>query len=112
MTVEWSQEAASTASRFLDDRAWLQAALEAADRLAGDPFPAEMFRWDDVLRLRAGRYRIFYAVDGRAGEDPARGPGRPLTGRHLKPRAPVQIPAELTHKVRALITGTSVPGTA
>jgi mRNA-degrading endonuclease RelE of RelBE toxin-antitoxin system len=23
-----------------------------------------MFRWGDVLRLRAGRYRIFYAVDG------------------------------------------------
>jgi len=64
VTVEWSQEAVSTASRFLDDRDGLQAALDAADSLAGDPFPAETFRWGDVLRLRAGRYRIFYAVDG------------------------------------------------
>lgn len=38
--------------------------LAALDALAADPYPAESFRWGEMLRLRAGRYRIMYAVEG------------------------------------------------
>ncbi len=32
--------------------------------LAEAPRPAESFRWGDILRLRVGRYRIMYVVEG------------------------------------------------
>jgi hypothetical protein len=38
--------------------------VAALDALATDPYPAESFRWGDMLRLRAGRYRIMYMVEG------------------------------------------------
>jgi mRNA-degrading endonuclease RelE of RelBE toxin-antitoxin system len=36
----------------------------AIDRLPGNPFPPEAFRWGEVLRLRVGPYRIMYTVEG------------------------------------------------
>jgi mRNA-degrading endonuclease RelE of RelBE toxin-antitoxin system len=38
--------------------------LAATDALANDPEPPEAFRWGDVMRLRAGRYRVMYLVEG------------------------------------------------
>ena len=32
--------------------------------LAKDPYPDESFRWGDMLRLRVGKYRIMYVVEG------------------------------------------------
>jgi mRNA-degrading endonuclease RelE of RelBE toxin-antitoxin system len=29
-----------------------------------DPYPAESFRWGGIFRLRVGRYRIMYVVEG------------------------------------------------
>jgi hypothetical protein len=64
MRVEWSPTAVTTASRFLDDAGGMRVLLAALDALAADPYPAESFRWGEMLRLRAGRYRIMYAVEG------------------------------------------------
>lgn len=64
MRVEWSPRAINTASRFLDDTGGMTAVVAALDALAGDPYPAESFRWGDMLRLRVGRYRIMYVVEG------------------------------------------------
>lgn len=64
MKVEWSPRAIDTASRFLDDTSGMTAVVAALDALAEDPYPAESFRWGDMLRLRVGRYRIMYVVEG------------------------------------------------
>lgn len=53
-----------TASRFLDDSAGMRMVAAALDALALDPYPAESFRWGAMLRLRVGRYRIMYVVEG------------------------------------------------
>ena len=64
MRVEWSPRAIDTAARFLDDTNGMMAVVAALDALAVDPYPAESFRWGDILRLRVGRYRIMYVVEG------------------------------------------------
>lgn len=62
--MEWSPRAVATASRFLDDAEGVRAVLGALDALAEDPYPAQSFRWGDMLRLRVGRYRIMYVIEG------------------------------------------------
>ena len=64
MKVEWSPRAINTASRFLDDTSGMTAVVTALDALARDPYPAESFRWGDMLRLRVDSYRIMYVVEG------------------------------------------------
>jgi mRNA-degrading endonuclease RelE of RelBE toxin-antitoxin system len=54
----------TTASRFLDDAEGMRAVVAALDALSGDPYPAQSFRWGQMLRLRVGRYRIMYVVEG------------------------------------------------
>lgn len=51
------------ASRFLDDAKGMAEVLAAIDALEGDPYPADAFRWGEVLRLRVGPYRVMYVVD-------------------------------------------------
>jgi hypothetical protein len=46
MRVEWSPRAITTAARFLDDTSDMTAVVAALDALAGDPYPAECFRWE------------------------------------------------------------------
>jgi len=41
----------------------MTAVVTALDTLASDPYPAESFRWGDMIRLRVGRYRIMYVVE-------------------------------------------------
>jgi mRNA-degrading endonuclease RelE of RelBE toxin-antitoxin system len=62
--VEWSPRAVTTASRFLEDTSGMRVVMTALDALAADPYPAESFRWGEMFRLRAGRYRIMYVVEG------------------------------------------------
>ena len=54
----------ATASRFLDDGAGMQAVVVALDALATDPYPAPSFPWGQMQRLRVGKYRIMYIVEG------------------------------------------------
>ncbi len=42
----------------------MTAVVAAVDALAADPYPAQSFRWGDMLRLRVGAYRIMYVVEG------------------------------------------------
>lgn len=63
MRVEWSPRAITTASRFLADTSGMTAVMTALDALTWDPYPAESFRWGDMIRLRVGRYRIMYVVE-------------------------------------------------
>jgi len=42
----------------------MRAVIAALDALPGDAYPAQSFRWGDMLRLRVGRYRIMYVVEG------------------------------------------------
>jgi mRNA-degrading endonuclease RelE of RelBE toxin-antitoxin system len=42
----------------------MTAVVAALDSLVQDPYPAESFRWGDMLRLRVGKYRIMYVVEG------------------------------------------------
>jgi hypothetical protein len=62
--VEWSPRGVTTASRFLEDGPGMSAVVAALDDLVKDPYPEESFRWGDMLRLRAGEYRIMYVVEG------------------------------------------------
>ena len=64
MRVEWSPRGVTTASRFLDDTEGMRAVVAALDALAGDPYPAQSFRGGEMLRLRVGKYRIMYVVEG------------------------------------------------
>ena len=64
MSLEWSPRAVTTASRFLDDAGGMKAVVAALDALAADPCPVESFRWGEMLRLRAGRYRVLYVIEG------------------------------------------------
>jgi mRNA-degrading endonuclease RelE of RelBE toxin-antitoxin system len=64
MKVEWSPRAVTTASRFLDDTGGMRAVVAALDALIVDPHPAESFRWGEMFRLRVGKYRIMYVVEG------------------------------------------------
>ena len=64
MRVEWSPRAVTTASRVLDDAEGMRAVVAALDALAGDPYPPQSFRWGEMLRLRVGKYRIMYVVEG------------------------------------------------
>lgn len=63
MRIEWSPDAVTLASRFLDDTVGMVELVAAIDALALDPYPAEAFRWGSVWRLRAGPYRVLYEVD-------------------------------------------------
>jgi mRNA-degrading endonuclease RelE of RelBE toxin-antitoxin system len=42
----------------------MTAVVAAVDGLETNPYPADSFRWGDMHRLRVGRYRIMYVVEG------------------------------------------------
>jgi mRNA-degrading endonuclease RelE of RelBE toxin-antitoxin system len=62
--IEWSARAIITASRFLADTSGMTAVVAAVDELEAEPSPADSFRWGDMHRLRVGRYRIMYVIEG------------------------------------------------
>ncbi|HCU92538.1 MAG TPA: hypothetical protein DHU96_07250, partial [Actinobacteria bacterium] len=42
----------------------MRAVVAALDALATDPYPAQSFPWGQMQRLRVGKYRIMYIVEG------------------------------------------------
>jgi mRNA-degrading endonuclease RelE of RelBE toxin-antitoxin system len=42
----------------------MRAVVAALDALTANPYPAESFPWGEMLRLRIGKYRIMYVVEG------------------------------------------------
>ena len=65
MRIRWSDAGKASARRFMgDDQDGLRAVGLAVLALAEDPYPAEAFHRGDYHRLRVGRYRVLYFVDG------------------------------------------------
>jgi mRNA interferase RelE/StbE len=65
--VTYEEKAIDQAAGFLaDDSGGLRAVLDAVDRLADDPRPAQSFPYGspDLRRLRVGRYRVMYEIKG------------------------------------------------
>ena len=64
LRVDYDERAINQAAGFLDDPQGIGAVLDAIDRLADDPRPAESFPYGspDLRRLRIGRYRILYEI--------------------------------------------------
>jgi mRNA interferase RelE/StbE len=64
LRIDYDERAISQAAAFLDDPDGIREVLDAIDRLAGDPRPAESFPYGspDLRRLRVGRYRVLYEI--------------------------------------------------
>ncbi len=65
MTVEWTAGALASARRYIRDQDGMRAIGAAVAALSGDPFPPPPagFHRGAYHRLRAGPYRVMYAVD-------------------------------------------------
>ena len=66
--VNWEVQALDQTAGFLsDDLAGVRGLWDSVSRLADEPRPPESFPYGspDLRRLRAGRYRVFYAIDER-----------------------------------------------
>jgi mRNA interferase RelE/StbE len=65
--VGWEIQALDQTAGFLrDDPVGVAALWDAVSQLADEPRPPESFPYGspDLRRLRAGRYRVFYTIDG------------------------------------------------
>ena len=64
MRVEWSPAARASARRYVADQDGIRGIGAAVSALAADPYPACAFHRGDYHRLRVGRFRVVYVVDG------------------------------------------------
>ena len=64
MRIEWSPAARASARRFMEDQDGMRSIGIAVAALASDPYPSEAFHRGEYHRLRVGRYRVVYMVDG------------------------------------------------
>jgi mRNA interferase RelE/StbE len=62
--IIWSPIAQVTFVRFMADQAGVMAVNRAVEALADDPAPPGAFVRDAYRRLRVGRYRVLYEVEG------------------------------------------------
>jgi mRNA interferase RelE/StbE len=82
LRIVFDEKAIDQAAGFLaDDPAGVRGVLAAIDQLADDPRPAESFSYGspDLRRLRVGRYRVMYEINGDVlaiGHIARRPPGR------------------------------------
>jgi mRNA interferase RelE/StbE len=67
MQIRWSDAGKASARRFMrDDQEGLRDVGLAILALADDPYPAGAFHRGSYHRLRVGRYRVLYFIDGDA----------------------------------------------
>ena len=64
MKIRWAPAPTSLARRYMHDQDGMGAIGAAVAALAGDPYPPEAFHRSRYHRLRVGRYRVMYIVDG------------------------------------------------
>ena len=64
MRIEWSPAARASARRYLSDQDGMRSIGAAVAGLAADPYPPEAFHRGDYHRLRVGRFRVVYVIDG------------------------------------------------
>jgi len=62
--IEWSPTAQASARRFMADQDGMRTIGTAVASLADNPYPPEAFHRGDYYRLRVGRYRVIYVIDG------------------------------------------------
>jgi mRNA interferase RelE/StbE len=62
--VEWTPAALWSAARFIADQPGMRALNVAIAALADDPAPERAFVRGRYRRLRAGDYRVMYALEG------------------------------------------------
>jgi hypothetical protein len=61
--IRWSPAAIVLARRYMHDQDAMRA-IGTAAALADDPYPPEAFHRGRYHRLRVGRYRVIYVIDG------------------------------------------------
>ena len=64
MKIEWSPAARASARRYSEDQDGMRQIGAAVAALAEDPHPPEAFHRGDYHRLRVGRFRVAYVIDG------------------------------------------------
>ena len=64
MKIEWSPAARASARRYLEDQDGMRQIGAAVAALAKDPHPPEAFHRGDYHRLRFGRFRVAYVIEG------------------------------------------------
>jgi mRNA-degrading endonuclease RelE of RelBE toxin-antitoxin system len=62
--IRWTPEAVALARRYLRDQDGMRTVGVAVAALAADPYPPEGFHRGRYHRLRVGRYRVMYVIDG------------------------------------------------
>jgi mRNA-degrading endonuclease RelE of RelBE toxin-antitoxin system len=62
--IEWSPAARASARRYLEDQDGMRQIGAVVAALAEDPHPPEAFHRGDYHRLRVGRFRVAYVIDG------------------------------------------------
>jgi mRNA-degrading endonuclease RelE of RelBE toxin-antitoxin system len=62
--IRWSPAATALARRYLRDQDGMRVVGAAVAALANDPCPPEGFHRGRYHRLRVGRYRVMYVIDG------------------------------------------------
>jgi mRNA-degrading endonuclease RelE of RelBE toxin-antitoxin system len=62
--IEWSPTARASARRCMEDQDGMRSIGRAVAALAADPYPADAFHRGDYHRLRVGRYRVVYVIEG------------------------------------------------
>ena len=64
MRIRWSTAATALARRYMRDQDGMRVLGAAVAALAIDPYPPEGFHRGRYHRLRVGRYRVMYVIDG------------------------------------------------
>ncbi len=64
MKIEWSPAARASARAYLADQDGMRQIGAAVASLAMDPYPSEAFHRGEYHRLRVGRFRVVYVMDG------------------------------------------------
>ena len=64
MKIRWSPAATALARRYMRDQHGLRAIGAAVAALASDPYAPDAFHRGRYHRLRVGRYRVMYIIDG------------------------------------------------
>jgi mRNA-degrading endonuclease RelE of RelBE toxin-antitoxin system len=62
--IEWSPEARASARRYLSDQDGMRNIGAAVADLTANPYRPEAFHRGDYHRLRVGRFRVVYVVEG------------------------------------------------
>jgi mRNA-degrading endonuclease RelE of RelBE toxin-antitoxin system len=64
VNIRWTPAATALARQYMRDQDGMRTIGVAIAALVDDPYPPEAFHRGRYHRLRVGRYRVVYSVDG------------------------------------------------